>query len=304
MTASQSAGRKEPAPQRPPTKRVRYGVFDEGHRLDSDLTVVDHLGGSRKVDIYLCRSKRQRGLVACKVLRSEYLIDFSALEAVMHEGQVLCDLRHPNVIEGYRVELEPQPRIVMQHLRGQSLTNTFFQGNYDAFGLTDFVDVASQIADALTYVHNQGLLHLDVKPSNVMYYSGHATLFDFSVADEYSQGERLHNNAGTVEYMAPEQTYRLDLGYATDVFGLGVVFYRLLTGGELPFEVVEQPRPGDDEDDIRRQLEYEVEPRSPSSINKAVPALLDDVAIKAIHPDIDQRYQTPTDFKQALQESL
>jgi serine/threonine-protein kinase len=239
-----------------------------------------------------------------QVLRSEYLIDFSALEAVVHEGQVLCGLRHPNVIEGYRVELEPQPRIVMQHLRGQSLTNTFFQGNYDAFSLDDFVEVVSQVADALTYVHEQGLLHLDVKPSNVMCHSGHATLFDFSVADEYSPGDTLHNKAGTVEYMAPEQTYRLDLGYATDVFGLGVVFYRLLTGGELPFEVEKRPRPGDDDDDIRRQLEYEVEPRPPSSINQTVPTILDDVTIKAIHPDIDQRYQTPADFKQALQESL
>ncbi|MAZ62949.1 MAG: hypothetical protein CL895_01655 [Dehalococcoidia bacterium] len=121
------------------------------------------------------------------------------------------------------------------------------------------------VAAALTYVHEQGYLHLDVKPSNVMYHNGHATLFDFSVAEEYSPDETLRNDAGTTEYMAPEQTYRREVGYYTDVFGVGVLFYRLLSGGELPYQVIEV----DDEDEegdgkTKRELDYYIAPVHPS----------------------------------------
>jgi serine/threonine protein kinase len=127
--------------------------LEAGFHLDGDLTVVDHLGGSRKVDVYLCRSRRLKGLVACKVLRPEYCIDFSALEDILHEGQILQRLRHPHVIEGYGVELEDHPRIVMQHLTGQTLSAAFLQGNYSAFNIRDAIWVTVQIADALTYIH-------------------------------------------------------------------------------------------------------------------------------------------------------
>ena len=284
------------------TKRHKhsYDVLDSGSYIDSDLLVLDHLGGSRKVDTYLCQSQKLKTVVAVKVLRPEYRIDFSSLEDIMEEGQKLCRLRHPNVIQGYAVELLPHPRIVMQYLGGQTLSNTFFQGNWEAFDIDDFVDVVEQIADGLSYIHQEGLVHLDVKPSNVMYDDGHATLFDFSVAEEFSPDWILRDNAGTVEYMAPEQTYRREIKYATDVFGLGVVFYQLLTNKRLPYPVVERPLPGRKKDDIHRQLDYEVEPAPPSGINPAVSSSVEDVVMTAIHPDIKERFQTPAEFRNAL----
>jgi serine/threonine protein kinase len=239
--------------------------------------------------------------VACKVLRPEYCIDFSSLEAVLQEGEMLCRLRHPNVVEGYSVELEDHPRISMEYLPGLTVRDTFFQDNYDAFDLSDAVAVVAQLADALSYVHREGYLHLDVKPSNVMYFDGEATLFDFSVAEPFSPDKPLKDNAGTTEYMAPEQTYRNEVGYATDVFGLGVVFYRLLTGGELPYRVVKRLLPGDDEDDEpTRQLDYEVRPRPPSELNPRVSPSLEAVVMKAVQPSMDDRFQSPADFRAAL----
>ena len=287
-------------PRGGPSKRLR--TFEPGHRLDSDLTVVEHLGGSRKVDVYLCRSKRLKRLVACKTLGRSYWTDFSALEAVMREGHILTRLNHPNVVRGFRVELQDNPRIVMEHLTGQTLGTTFFEGNYAAFDVGDVVNLVSQLADALSYVHGQGLLHLDVKPSNVMYDDGRATLFDFSVAEEYSPEHPLRDSSGTADYMAPEQTHRRHVGYATDVFGLGVLFYRMLTGGVLPYPLAAGGRRGA-ERGSRRQLDYSHPPRPPSEINSAVPAAVASVAMKAIEPDIQTRYDTPSDFKLALVES-
>ncbi len=282
------------------TKRPR--AFESGYRLDSDLTVVGHLGGSRKVDVYLCRSKRLKRLAACKTLGRSYWTDFSALEAVMREGEILRRLDHPNVVRAFRVELQDNPRIVMEHLTGQTLGTTFFEGNYAAFEVGDAVNLVGQLADALSYVHGQGLLHLDVKPSNVMYDDGRATLFDFSVAKEYSPAHPLRDSSGTAEYMAPEQTHRRHVGYATDVFGLGVLVYRLLTGGVLPYPLEAGGRRGA-ERRSGRQLDYSHPPRPPSEINPAVPAAVASVAMKAIEPEIQRRYDAPSDFNLALVES-
>ena len=279
--------------------RSLHDVLEPGSELDSDLAVVDYLGGSRKVDVYLCRSKRLKGLVACKVLRREYCTDLSALEAILEEGEILQRLRHPNVVEGYDIELEDHPRIVLQYLPGQTLKNTLFGGNYGAFDIGDVVDLSEQMAEALTYVHQQELLHLDVKPSNFMYHDGHVTLFDFSVSEEFSAEHPLRTNAGTVEYMAPEQTYNDEVCYATDVFGLGVLFYQMLTGGNLPYQVVEHTDSGDGHK-VQRRLDYTIPPKWPSDTNPTVPANVEAVAMRAIQPSIGGRYQTPWDFRAAL----
>lgn len=277
-----------------------YGVFDPGFAIDDDLVVLDHLGGSPKVDTYLCRSKRLGGHVACKVLRHRYAADISALEDVLEEGNRLIRLDHPNVVHGYAVELLPVPRVVLEYIPGQTLNNALFKGNYEAFRMGDLLSIARQVADGLTHVHERGMLHLDVKPPNIMFDGKRAVLFDFSVAEEFDPETPLRDNAGTTEYMAPEQTYRKPLGYFTDVFGLGVVFYRMLTGGVLPYPVTEGPLPGYDEDDVRKHLDYSVEVARPSSHNAAVTGRLDAVAMKAIAVDPEDRYRNPAEFRRAL----
>lgn len=276
---------------------VRAPVLEPDDMLDSDLRVVEHLGGSRKVDIYLCRSAARNGMVACKVLRPEYRIDFRSLRAVLREGELLLRLHHPNVVEGYRVDLEPDPRIVMQRLPGQTLSNAFFRGNYGAFRIRDFVNAATQIADALTYVHSQGLVHLDVKPSNLMYNDGHVTLFDFSLARDYEPGDRLRIDAGTTEYMAPEQTNLENIGHYTDVFGLGVVFYRLLTGGELPYPSIRREA---NDGTTERVLDYDAVPKHPSDLGTNVPRSIGDCALTAIAVGPDDRFADPQEFSLEL----
>ena len=283
----------------PRLKRERAPVLEEGFWLDDDLRVVNHLGGSHKVDVYLCRSRRLRKRVTCKVLRPEYCVDFASLEAVAEEGEYLLRLRHPSVVEGYGVELEDHPRIIMQYLPGQTTAGAFLSGNFEAYAVLDVVKVAEDVSNALTYVHGQGLLHLDVKPSNVMYHNGLCTLFDFSVAQEYTPDRPLRDNAGTVEYMSPEQTYKEELGFGTDVFGLGALFYQLLTGGQLPYAVTEWQDPNDTAE-TKRQLDYATPPPDPSVFNPRVPRALSAVALRALNPIRAERFGTAQDFNDAL----
>ncbi|MCH8196139.1 MAG: serine/threonine protein kinase [Chloroflexi bacterium] len=280
-------------------RRKRAPIIATGEWLNDDLVVDEHLGGSRKVDLYLCYSRSLEGLVACKVLRPEYRIDFSSLQAVMEEGEILEKMRHPHVVEGYGFVLEPHPTITMEHLPGLTIRSAFLSGNYEVFDVDDIVDVALQTAEALSYVHRQGYLHLDVKPSNLMYYDGHVTLYDFSIAEPYSPDKSLYDNAGTRDYMAPEQTHRRRVGYATDVFGLGVVFYELLAAGKLPYPVFEEPDP-DEEGETRKLLDYSHPPAPPSSLNPAVSKALDEVALAAIAPEPELRPATPDEFRLAL----
>lgn len=274
-------------------------ILAPGTFLNDDLRVVDHLGGSRKVDVYLCKSKRLKRLVACKILRKKYGSEPSVVKAILREGRILENMRHPNVAAGYGIEMEPQPHIVMQQIDGQTLDTAFLRGNYDAFDMQDITGVALQLADALTYVHASGLLHLDVKTSNVMYHDGHSTLFDFSVAREFSPDSPFTTRAGTRTYKSPEQTDGSDVGYYSDVFGLGVVFYRLLTGGVLPFPDIKlEAKEGKKR---KRVVDYEAGVRPPMELNPDIPEPVAEVAQRALRLDPAERFADPGEFKSALE---
>lgn len=283
------------------TKNLSRTHIKIGSRIDNDLTVIDHIGGTRKVDVYLCRSKSLKRIVVCKVLLPDHRISSTIGDALIKEGQILQQLRHPNIIEGYGVYLEPYTRIVIEYLEGQNLNNTFFEGNYSAFSIDDIVGVALQLSDALSYTHQQGFLHLDVNPSNIIYCDGNVKLLDFGLAQKFSSNDPLKHRSGTLGYMAPEQTFKKHLAYATDVFGMGVTFYQLLTEGKLPFEIVKHP---DKKGMLKRQSDYESLVQIPSKLNPDVSHSIDMVVMKAICPDIQERFQSPAEFKEALKSAI
>ena len=279
-------------------KAMTEEILEPGDGLDRDLTVIRHLRGTRKVDLYLCHSRRLKKQVACKALRPEHRSRRRALRAVRQEGEILQRLEHPNLVHGYGFEMDDRPRIVMEYLEGQTVKDAFLTGNFEAFGIGDIVGVVEDVSDALSYVHSQGLLHLDVKPANVMNLDGRSVLFDFSVAKYCSPEHPLKDDAGTVEYMAPEQTNYEEVSYATDIFGLGVLFYQLLCGGALPYPEV--TRQNADSNETTRVLDYEETPPHPSDLNSDIPRCIADVAMTAIEPNPASRYATALDLKEAL----
>lgn len=281
----------------------RGEIYEPGHRFDDDLMVLDHIGGTRKVDIYRCRGKSIGGYVVCKVLRPEYCIHFKSLSAVGAEAEMLARFDHPNVMKAHSFTLQPVPIIVMDHVDGQDLKTAFFTGNYSAFSINEALRIVSQLADGLSHVHSRGVLHLDVKPSNIMYELGRAVLIDFSVAREFDPDDLPRDNAGTRDWMAPEQTARETVGPYTDVFGLGVVMYQLLTGGELPFPTTEVEKTDSDDDQENRTVKvpnYEHSVAHPSDLNPDVSREIGDIAMKAISLDPSDRFADPAEFMNAV----
>ena len=280
----------------------RGEIYEPGHRFDDDLTVIDHIGGTRKVDIYLCKSNALKKQVACKILRPEYCIHFKSLQAITKEGEILARMDHPNVMCGHSFALEPAPRIVMDYVGGQDLKSAFFSGNYSAFPIAESISIARQLAAALDHVHSKGILHLDVKPSNVLYSDGLAVLIDFSVSKEFDLDDLPKDNAGTRDWMAPEQLVRAFVGPYTDVFGLGVVFYQLLAQGRLPYSLIEQ-KSSETDDIIVKVPNFDKTPKHPSEINEHVRREIGDIALIAINPSIEDRYSTPAELGAAIAEA-
>jgi serine/threonine protein kinase len=235
----------------------------------------------------------------------------------MKEGEMLARMDHDNVMHGYSFELDPRPRIVMDYVGGSDLKSAYFTGNYSAFPVAEAVSLVVQMTLGLTHVHERGVLHLDVKPSNILYSDGRAVLIDFSVARDFDPEKLPKDNAGTRDWMAPEQTARSVVGPYTDVFGLGVVLYQLLANGELPFSTIEKEDSTSDSSSssssssasssssgsgssVVKVPDYAVAPRHPSEINSLVSRELGDVALRAISPAIEDRFATPAEFGEAL----
>jgi len=215
----------------------------------SHYRVLERLGAGGMGDVYLAQDLRLHRPVALKMLKPEAHQDEAARARLLQEARAASALNHPNIAVIYEVDELPRAEgplrfIAMEYVAGRTLTELARAG---PLGLDDVLDIVRQVAEALTEAHTQGIVHRDVKPSNVMVTeSGRVKVLDFGLAKRelppvdagvtWSRGPRSADGAlvGTVAYMAPEQALGQDIDGRADVFSLGVVLYELLAG-QPPF---------------------------------------------------------------------
>ncbi len=152
-----------------------------GGRLAPGLTVIEHLSRTRRLDTYEVWSHERACSCVAKTLRPDRRHDERARSALVHEGRLLRDLTHPHIVRGYELRLEPEPIVVMETLDGVTVAHLVDRHP----GGMDHEDVAwlgLHLASALHHLHGHGVLHLDVKPSNVVADAGRAKLIDLSLA--------------------------------------------------------------------------------------------------------------------------
>src|SRR4051812_3065033 len=198
-------------------------------------------------DVYLAEDLRLHRQVALKMLRGG---DDEARHRLLREARVASALNHPNIAVIYEIdEMEGEDGrrsfIAMEYVAGQTLSEFARAHPLD---VPEAVALVRQVAEALAEAHDRGIVHRDVKSSNVMVTeNGRVKVLDFGLAQysplsddtantwsRLSPGVEGRGLAGTVSYMSPEQATGRDLDARTDIFSLGVVFYELLTG-TLPF---------------------------------------------------------------------
>ncbi|KAA3657653.1 MAG: tetratricopeptide repeat protein [Calditrichaeota bacterium] len=212
---------------------------------------------------------------------------------VYREARAAAKLSHPNIVIVYDVEDESSfSYIVMEYIQGTDLR--ILLDNHKELAPAKAVNLILQTCKALQFAHNSGVVHRDVKPSNIMIVEKDVVkVTDFGIA-------KITNNltltqtgrvVGTPSYMAPEQIEGKEVDGRADVFSLGIVLYELLTG--------QRPFTGDTLASLAYKLVH-IDPPLPSSVNKKIPAIFDEIITKSISKNPTNRYQSADEFYNAL----
>jgi serine/threonine protein kinase len=216
--------------------------FEEGDEIAPGRTVLKPIGGGSAYEVLLVWDDRLFSIMVAKVVRPDKLEDAGTMRGLGREADALRTLAHPCLIRGFDAVLDPPyPHVLIEHLEGPTLRRLIKR--HGPLPQEQLLPLALHVASVLHYLAEEELVHLDVKPDNIVM-GVPPRLIDLSVARTFERARRLEAAIGTDPYMAPEQCgtleYRGAIGGTTDVWGLGATLFHAVTG-HLPF-----PRQGDE----------------------------------------------------------
>src|ERR1700686_4989374 len=245
-------------------------------------------------EVYLAYDRRVRRQVAIKVL---YGRDVSFVRRFEREALAVGALSHNHILPLYDFgEQCPWYYLVMPYIDGGTLRD--YLPKRKRLTLEEAASFVDQIAAALQYAHDSKVVHRDVKPSNILLrQDGYAYLVDFGLAKALMGAESLTSEGamvGTPEYMAPEQSNG-ESDYRSDIYSLGVILYQMLTG-RVPF-MAESP--------VAISLKHiQTQPLSPRELNSEIPQSIEEVILKAMTKDANERYQQAQELSTAYWKAL
>ena len=263
--------------------------------------VVREIGAGATSRVYLARDPFADREVAVKVFLFNTQID-PQTERMMHkaflaEASLAGKLNHPHIVDIFDAVAEPDHSyLVMEYVPGTTL-----EAHSDVTSLlplSKVVEIIFKCIRALEYAFQHGVIHRDIKPGNIILSeSGETKVGDFGASFQARHGAETTqiSGIGSPAYMSPEQIRMETLNHQTDIYSLGVVMYRLLTG-RLPFDASSQAG-----------LTYAIlntEPARPITLRPDLPPLLDEIVMKAIRKDPKERYATWLEFGKDLSQAF
>ena len=252
--------------------------------LDNRYTILERIGGGGMADVYRAHDKLLDRSVAVKVLRSQFTSDDEFVTRFRREAQAAARLSHPNIVNIYDVGCDEDIYyIVMEYISGETLKERIERAGQ--LPIESSVRIALEIAEALEHAHQNGLVHCDIKPHNILTTkSGRIKVTDFGIARAVTSATMTHTGTiiGSVHYFSPEQAKGAAVGAKSDIYSLGVVMYEMLTGtvpfnGETPISIA-----------LKHLQE---EPRPLRESNPEVPPLVEAIVLKAMAKEPDQRFE-------------
>ena len=259
------------------------------------------LASGGTADVFLARDQLLNRPVAVKILSATLSEDEEFVRRLRREAQVVASLNHQNIVGVFdQGEHERAPFIVMEYVEGRSLADIL--RSEGPIAADKAAGIAVDVAAALDAAHRQGMVHMDVKPGNVLITEeGQVKLADFGIAKALiGNGETdLTSDNGTVmgtaTYLSPEQAQGRKVGPRSDVYSLAVVLYEMLTGSP--------PFVGGSPAEIARK-HVEAAPRPPRESGRDIAESLQAITLKAMAKDPAKRYPTVRDFAADLKRYL
>ncbi|WAS91661.1 serine/threonine protein kinase [Nannocystis punicea] len=276
-----------------------------GTVLENRYRVLSLLGRGGMGDVYVGEDTRLRRRCALKILHARLATDRTSVERFLREAQMIASLDHPNIVDIYSFGEEPSGLVffAMELLQGVDLDARLRQRADRPFSTHDACVWAAQIAKAVACVHDNGLIHRDLKVSNVFLARKRdgeeiCKLLDFGIARAEDNSELTETGItlGTPSYMSPEQVRNANVDRRSDIYSFGVVLFKLLTG-RVPFTG----------EAIQVAMQHcETPPPAPSSIAPAagISPALDAIVLKAMAKKPGDRYQSMQEVGVALAELL
>ncbi len=251
--------------------------FGVGEILAPDYTVIEHLHRSNDYDVYDVRSDERACSCIAKVPRPDRISKRKVRRALLREGDLLSSLKHPHIARAYEVLETPRPTVIMETLTGETLAHMIDESP-KRMPVEEISFMGIHLCSAVHYLHGQDLLHLDLKPSNIVAERGMAKVLDLSLARPPGKGKA---GIGTDQYMSAEQAAGGYLGPAADVWGIGAVLFEAATG-EVPFN---------DHEEYEDEERYEQLERSAEPVRKyrRVPAAFDNLVRRCLLTDPARR---------------
>ena len=206
-----------------------------GGALAARYRVERELGQGGMAKVFLAHDLKYERAVAVKVLRPELAADIGPAR-FLREIQIAARLHHPHILPLYDSDqIDGLVYYVMPYIEGESLKERLARERQ--LPVNDALQIAREVADALSYAHSSNVVHRDIKPANILLDAGHALVADFGIARATGVGDSTTGHAvGTPAYMSPEQIEGSQyLDGRTDIYSLGCVLYEMLTG-EPPFK--------------------------------------------------------------------
>lgn len=198
-----------------------------GYDVVPGYEVVAHLKRTLTLDVYDVWSRERHAPCIVKTVRPDHLGDSGARRRLAREARLLASFTHPHIVRLYEHVAAPQPALVLETLPGATLGRLLDDLPRRRLPARDLGWLGLHLCSALAYIHAHGVVHLDLKPSNIISDRGVTKLIDFSIA---RRPGRLRPGIGTTQYMAPEQRSGGRVSEATDVWGLGTVLFEAATG--------------------------------------------------------------------------
>lgn len=260
-----------------------------GKKLEGRYEITELIGVGGMADVYKATDIIDNKEVAVKILKKEFAENEEFLRRFRNESKAIALLSHPNIVKVYDVNFTDRLQyIVMEYIDGITLKE--YIDNERVLTWKDSVHFIIQVLRALQHAHDRGIVHRDIKPQNIMLFTdGTIKVMDFGIAKfARDDGGTATNQAiGTVHYISPEQARGDETDEKSDIYSVGVMLYEMLTG-QKPFDT--------DNPISIAVMHMQNTPERPRAINPNIPAGLEEIILRAMEKDPEDRYQTAADM--------